>query len=214
MKLRVEDGALQGSQDQDLGVVEDEDLGGEVFRIWVGSGFEPSLCLGWNQAGWARLFPMPTGLRRYQEAGDLHHITFSCVRHRPILGTPEARDIFLEMLQRTRELYGMAVHGYVVMPTHVHILVSEPTKAKLSLAIQILKQRFSKTRTEEYVWESRYHDVNVWTDAVRIQKLRYIHRNPVKAGLVAEPDQWRWSSFRSYAYLEAGPVTIVHPDPF
>ncbi len=108
----------------------------------------------------------------------------------------------------------MAVHGYVVMPTHVHILVSEPTKAKLSLAIQILKQRFSKTRTEEYVWEPRYHDVNVWTDSVRIQKLGYIHRNPVKAGLVAEADQWRWSSFRSYAYQEVGPVTIVRPDPF
>jgi len=151
---------------------------------------------------------MPTGLKRYQQSGDLHFITFSCVRHRPILGTAEARDIFLELLERTRELYAMTIHGYVVMPTHVHLLVSEPDKAPLSAALQILKQRFSKTRTEEYVWEPRYHDVNVWSDEVRIQKLKYIHRNPVKSGLVSEPGQWKWSSFRSYAYLEAGTVTV------
>ena len=154
---------------------------------------------------------MPSGLIRYQQTGDLHHITFSCVRHQPILGDPATRDIFLQLLESTRELYRMGIHGYVIMPTHVHLLVTEPEKAPLSLAIQILKQRFSKTRPEQYVWEPRYHDVNIWTNEIRIEKLRYIHRNPVKAGLVAEPDQWLWSSFRSYAYLEAGPVTMLHP---
>lgn len=152
---------------------------------------------------------MPTGLRRYQETGDLHFLTFSCVRHRPLLGEAEARDVFVDLLEKTRELYRMGVHGYVVMPDHVHLLVTEPDEAPLSLAVQILKQRFSKTRTEEHVWEPRYYDFNVRTDAMRIQKLRYIHRNPVKRGLVAEPDQWRWSSFRAYAYLDAGPVTVV-----
>ena len=154
---------------------------------------------------------MPTGLRRYQKTGDLHFLTFSCFRHRPILGTEDARDIFVGLLERTRELYGIDLHGYVVMPDHVHLLVSEPDQAPLSLAVQIVKQRFSKTRTEDHVWEPRYCDFNVRTSAMRIQKLRYIHRNPVKRGLVTEPDQWRWSSFRSYAYLEPGPVTVVHP---
>jgi putative transposase len=151
---------------------------------------------------------MPTGLKRYHEAGGLHFITFSCVRHRPILGTAEARDLFLELLEGTRELYGMDVFGYVVMPTHVHLLVTEPEKAPLSLAMQILKQRFSKTRTEEYVWESRYYDYNVRSEKKRIEKLKYIHRNPVRDGLAKELDQWRWSSFRGYKYLEEGPVTL------
>ncbi len=77
---------------------------------------------------------MPTGLKRYQESGQLHHITFSCARHRPILGTPEARDTLLTILERTREIDNMNVYGYVVMPTHVHLLVSEPEAAKLSLS--------------------------------------------------------------------------------
>jgi putative transposase len=154
---------------------------------------------------------MPTGLRRYQETGHLHYLTFSCVRRRPILGSAEARDIFVGLLEQTRELYGMGVHGYVVMPEHVHLLVTEPEKAPLSLAVQILKQRFSKTRPEEYVWEPRYYDFNVRTAEKRIEKLRYIHRNPVTRGLVTEPDGWRWSSFRGYRYLEDGPVSLVRP---
>lgn len=59
-----------------------------------------------------------------------------------------------------------------------------------------------------HVWQRRFYDFNVWTEHKRIEKLRYMHRNPVKRGLVAEPDQWRWSSFRFYACGETGPVTI------
>jgi putative transposase len=152
---------------------------------------------------------MPTGLRRYQQGGGLHHITFSCVRHRPILGTAEARDVFLALLERTRELYEMRVYGYVVMPTHVHMLVGEPEEKPLSIAMQVLKRRFSKTRPEEFVWERRYYDFNVRSEDKRMEKMVYMHKNPVRDGLVDEPDQWRWSSFRSYAYLEDGPVKLT-----
>jgi putative transposase len=103
----------------------------------------------------------------------------------------------------------MHVFACVVMSSHVHMLVSEPAKKPLSVALQILKQRFSKTRTEEYVWEPRYYDFNVWSEDKREEKIVYIHKNPVRDGLVAEPQDWRWSSFRSYAYLEDGPVTLT-----
>ncbi len=56
------------------------------------------------------------------------------------------------------------------------------------------------------IWQKRFYDFNVWSTRKRIEKLRYIHRNPVKRGLVALPDQWKWSSFRYYAYGEEGPV--------
>lgn len=151
---------------------------------------------------------MPTGLKRFQNTGDLHFVTFSCVRHRPILGTPQARDTFVTILEETRIKYHFHVLGYVVMPDHVHLLVSEPDGHDLCTAIQVIKQRFSRTRTEEWVWEERYHDFNIRTDAKRIQKLRYIHRNPVKRGLIPDPDQWPWSSFRAYAYQEPGPVNV------
>jgi putative transposase len=58
------------------------------------------------------------------------------------------------------------------------------------------------------IWQPRFYDFNVWTEHKRIEKLRYMHRNPVKRGLVEEPEQWRWSSYRSYAFGEAGLVRI------
>ena len=57
-------------------------------------------------------------------------------------------------------------------------------------------------------WQARYYDFNVWTEAKRIEKLRYIHRNPVKRGLVQSPEDWPWSSFRHYVSGVEGVVEI------
>jgi putative transposase len=57
-------------------------------------------------------------------------------------------------------------------------------------------------------WQARYYDFNVFTERKHIEKLRYIHRNPVKRGLVERPEDWQWSSFRHYATGERGTVEI------
>jgi putative transposase len=154
---------------------------------------------------------MSTGLNRFQNTGDLHFITFSCTRKRNILDTPEARDAFLKILEETRIKHAFHVLGYVVMPNHVHLLRTEPETTKLSIAIQVLKQRFSRTRIEDDIWEPRYYDFNVYTERKRIEKLRYIHRNPVARNLATKPEDWQWSSYRAYAQIEPGPVRITFP---
>jgi len=55
-------------------------------------------------------------------------------------------------------------------------------------------------------WQARFYDFNVWTKRKRVEKLRYMHRNPVERELVQSPKQWRWSSFRFYLLDEPGPV--------
>ena len=57
-------------------------------------------------------------------------------------------------------------------------------------------------------WQSRFYDFNLWGHQKEVEKLKYMHRNPVVRGLVASPEDWRWSSYRSYAYGEAGLVRI------
>jgi hypothetical protein len=101
-------------------------------------------------------------------------------------------------------------HRLVVMPEHVHLLLSEPEVGKLSASIQVIKQLVSRRlgSTDERFWQRRYYDFNVWTDAKRIEKLRYIHRNPVKRGLVQRPADWTWSSFRHWATGEQSVVEI------
>jgi hypothetical protein len=61
---------------------------------------------------------------------------------------------------------------------------------------------------QKHFWQARYYDFNVYTAKKRIEKLRYIHRNPVKRDLVEKPEDWEWSSFRHYATGEEGAVEI------
>ena len=63
-------------------------------------------------------------------------------------------------------------------------------------------------RAEEPFWQARYYDFNVWSERKFVEKLRYLHRNPVTRGLVAKPENWPWSSFRHYATGEVGTVEI------
>ena len=94
------------------------------------------------------------------------------------------------------------------MPEHVHLLLSEPRLGLLARALHALKLSVSKLSRQRPVWQARYYDFNVYTARKHVEKLRYIHRNPVHRELVAQPEDWRWSSFRHYATGEQGVVEI------
>ncbi len=118
------------------------------------------------------------------------------------------RELFERCLQTMRSRYDFVVAGYVVMPDHVHLLVSEPRKALLSKAIQALKLSVSVQSRQRSFWQARYYDFNVHNEEKRLEKLRYMHRNPVNRGLVERPEDWPWSSFRHYVTGLKGTVEI------
>ena len=94
------------------------------------------------------------------------------------------------------------------MPEHVHLLLSEPQRGLLADARHYLKLCFAKRLGAGVFWPKRYYDRNVLDEREFAEKLRYIHRNPVKAGLCELPEDWPWSSFRHYALREKGVVEI------
>jgi len=145
---------------------------------------------------------------RYQQTGEFHFLTFSCYRRRAYLTAAAAMDLFEDALERVRQRYLFAVAGYVVMPEHVHLLVNEPRRALLSKVIQALKLSVSMRSRERPFWLAHYYDFNVSGHEKFVEKLRYIHRNPVRRGLVAQPEDWRWSSFRHYQTGVRGIVEI------
>jgi putative transposase len=151
---------------------------------------------------------MTKGLHRYQQAGDLHFITFSCYHRLPYLGGSTSRALFESSLERIRTRYSFVVLGYVVMPEHVHLLVNEPKVVSLARVIQAVKLSVSLRETKRPFWQARYYDFNVFSTAKQVEKLRYMHRNPVARGLVAKPEDWAWSSFRHYATGLEGTVEI------
>jgi putative transposase len=154
---------------------------------------------------------MPRGLIRYQESGNFHFITFSCYRRQPLLGSSAAYRVFERALEEVRLSYGLVVAGYVLMPEHVHLLVGEPSVSSLSVALQVLKQNISrklKRQADVRFWQRRYYDFNVHSEFKRLEKLSYMHSNPVRRGLVAKPEDWPWSSFVHYATGRMGAVEI------
>jgi putative transposase len=154
---------------------------------------------------------MPSGLQRFHQNRQLHFITFSCYRRQPKSAQDRVCSQFEQSLEQTRRAHALAVAGYVIMPEHVHLLLGEPETKPLARAIQALKQSVARAvalRGREPFWQARYYDFNVWSEKKRIEKLRYIHRNPVRRGLVEKPGDWRWSSFRHYAEGIEGVVEI------
>ena len=182
---------------------------------------------------------MRNPLRRFYGRGDLHFITFSCYQRRPFLGTARARQCFVKILDQVRARHCFQLIGYVVMPEHVHLLISEPAKGNPSKVLQVLKQKvsralrprprkssvaqlplpFAAARCEAPAfWQRRFYDFNVWSSKKVKEKLEYMHRNPVQRKLVLHPKDWPWSSWSHYAKGEVGLIGIdrmeeKHPIP-
>jgi putative transposase len=171
---------------------------------------------------------MANQLIRHYGRGHLHFITFTCYRRLPLLRSVRARNVFVKLLGEVRDRYGFSLVGYVVMPEHIHLLISEPVQGTPSTAIQVLKQRVSrrlrrKKRTPtaqlnltfaiggdslQRFWQRRFYDFNVWSLKKRVEKLHYMHMNPLKRKLVDHPKDWPWSSFSFYSKLQHGLIKI------
>ena len=146
---------------------------------------------------------MRNPLRRHYGRGDLHFVTFSCYRRRPFLGTARARNRFVRILDEGRSRHAFKLIGYVVMPEHVHLLLSEPRKGAPS------KVPFCRTAADaEAFWQRRFYDFNVWSEKKVKEKLEYMHANPVNRKLVPHPKEWPWSSWSYYMKGEKGLIRI------
>ena len=154
---------------------------------------------------------MPWSLKRYHYSGQSHFITFSCYRREALFLYAPPRHTFEEALERVRRSYQLCVYGYVVMPEHVHLLLSEPKRNTLAEAIKSLKQGVARRLigdSSDHFWQKRYYDFNVRNYRQFGEKLDYIHRNPVTRGLCSQASEWPWSSFVHYATGVQGLVEI------
>jgi putative transposase len=171
---------------------------------------------------------MANKLIRIYGRGHLHFITFSCYRRVPFLRSVRARNVFVQILGQVRDRYEFSLVGYVVMPDHVHLLIGEPTKGTPSTVIQVLKQRVSRRLRRKKrafpgqlnlnfesgepqqprIWQRRFYDFNVWSLKKRVEKLHYMHMNPLKRRLVDHPKDWPWSSFSFYSNPKHGWIRV------
>ncbi len=168
----------------------------------------------------------------YYGLNHLHFITASTYRRARLFDSDRFRRSFVVALDTLRGELEFRMIGYVLMPEHFHLLIWPSEKADPSRIVQSLKQRTARlvlsnlqdnshapwcqrmlTRVtlpptvhdeaRYRVWQRRFYDMNVWSPRKRDEKLNYMHNNPVKRGLVREPGDWSWSSWRFYSLDDA-----------
>jgi putative transposase len=180
-------------------------------------------------------------LRHFYGHNDLHYVTASTYRRMRVFDSQRFKLKFIRTLDDLRTELDFKIPGYVLMPEHCHLLIWPGAAANASQIMQKLSERtanfilrnlrknlefpwcqkmlkgFALPPTVHHhahyrVWNRRGYDMNIWSEKKRVEKIDYMHNNPVKRGLVAQPGDWPWSSWR-FNYLEDSSIPTMHRIP-
>ena len=148
-------------------------------------------------------------------AGVLYHVIVRGNQRQKIFTSDSDYQAYVERLARYRKKYDYKLHAYCLMPNHVHLLV-ESSQHPLAKLMQGLQQSYSqyfnlKHRKTGHVFEGRYKAILCEKDPYLLQLIRYIHLNPVRAGMVASPERYRYSG--EHAYLQSKATEMIDPAP-
>lgn len=132
----------------------------------------------------------------------------------PLFLEHEDRTRFVRMLREASARALCAIHAYVLMTNHVHLVVTPATETGPAVLMQTLGRRYVRWFNDRHdrtgtLWEGRYRSSPIATDAYLFACCRYVELNPVRAGLVARPEEYRWSSYRRNAH--GGRDSLVTP---
>ncbi|NIQ37089.1 MAG: hypothetical protein GTN81_00640 [Proteobacteria bacterium] len=139
---------------------------------------------------------------RIEYQGAFYHITARGNEKRAIFRENRDYDRFLILLGRMHERYGIQIHAYVLMPNHYHLLMETP-QGNLVAIMHDLNTAYTNYFNKKYervghLFQGRYRGILVDRDPYLLELSRYIHLNPVRAGIVQSPEKYRWSSYIGY----------------
>jgi putative transposase len=128
----------------------------------------------------------------------------------------ENYQYYLHCLDQARLRYNVAVHAYVLMTNHVHLLMTPTTATGASRVMQLIGNRYVQYINKKYrrtgtLWEGRHHSSLVESERYLLTCYRYIELNPVRAGMVGHPEDYRWSSYRHHACGRLNCIITDHP---
>lgn len=151
---------------------------------------------------------------RLHVPGAMYHVTARGNHRQDIFFKHSDRHLLDEIMSEALERTGCRVHAYCWMTNHVHLL-AQVGEQPLGRLMQRVGSRFARTiqktlSTTGHLFENRYHALLVDVDSYFLELLRYIHLNPVRAGIVRAPQEYKWSSHR--VYLGKSTQSWVHTD--
>lgn len=165
---------------------------------------------------------MPTPrrtLKRYDTPNQARYLTFSCYHRLPLFNNDKIKQRFVDQLELTRKRLGFKLYAWVVMPEHIHLMVMPDSRnATIRRLLHALKRPFAADVLDRWrqmdapilgkvtddngnphFWLcGGGYDRNIYSDHELLEKVQYIHANPVRRGLVTSAIDWPWSSARWY----------------
>ncbi len=163
--------------------------------------------------------------------GHAHELTFSCYKNQPLLEGNRTKNYLVQAISFAAKKHKIHIWAYVIMPSHVHILIF-PCEQNYSISkiLKTIKQSVSrkeilylKKNAPEHLekiytgqksakyrfWQDGGgYDKNVTSKDAILNMINYIHNNPVRNGIVKNPEQWEWSSYKDWNNLEDGLIEI------
>jgi putative transposase len=139
---------------------------------------------------------------RIEYPGAFYHVTSRGNEQKDVFKSQKDREKFLEYLESATKRYGAAVHAYCLMGNHYHLLLETPS-GNLSQIMRHINGAYTtyfnvKRKRAGHLFQGRYKAILVEADEYATELSRYIHLNPVRVEIVARPEGYQWSSYRSY----------------
>lgn len=152
---------------------------------------------------------------RFFLPGQPQHVTQRGNNRSPVFFGDGDRVFYLECLRDACGRYGCAVHAYVLMTNHVHLLMSPATADALPRTMQSVGRRYAgrvnwRQERSGTLWEARYRAAAIDSDRYFFTCSRYIELNPVRAGMVGHPAEYAWSSFKANVCGTPDPLVSPH----
>lgn len=154
-------------------------------------------------------------LPRFVIPGQPQHVIVRGNNRSDIFRVDADYMFYLEKLQLACEKHECKIHAYVLMNNHVHLLVTPQTEESLSKLMQMLGRYYVQYYNFTYqrtgtLWEGRYKSTLIDSEAYLLTCMRYIELNPVRAGMVAHPSEFPWSSYRYNALGQTNELVVPH----
>ena len=149
-------------------------------------------------------------------AGVSQHVIQRGNNRGVVFRVPADYRFFITILRKAAGQCSVDIHGYVLMSNHLHLIVTPSARTGLPEMMQIIGRIYVPYFNSRYertgaLWEGRYRTSILQDDKYWMTCLRYIEMNPVRAGLVAAPELYRWSSYRAHALGREDPLVTPHP---
>lgn len=140
--------------------------------------------------------------------GHCYFLTTVTSRRRPLFNDETNCLRLLEDIAFYCKHFDVELHGWVIMPDHVHLLATFARREIISQFVHGVKSHFAHRLRQGSTWQKGCYDHGIRNEKDFFEKLNYIHNNPVTAGLVSDPGEYRFSSYRTYGYDEEGLLPI------